>query len=73
LSFPGSRIPEPFTVTDAMRQWAATEFPDVDIDWETDKFVNYYLAQPDECGGVKQDWGATWQLWIRRSTEMEWR
>lgn len=61
-----TRIPEPFPITDPMRTWATTECPDVDIDWEHANFVDYWRAAPG-AKGTKNDWGATWRNWMRRT------
>lgn len=42
------------------------EFPNFDLKAETDKFIDYWLAQP---GGKKLDWQATWRNWIRNSAK----
>jgi hypothetical protein len=46
-----------------MREWAAKAFPHVEVDFETDKFRDHWLAN----GEAKLDWAATWRNWIRRS------
>jgi 5-methylcytosine-specific restriction endonuclease McrA len=64
----GIRIPDDFTVDAAMRQWAATKTPGVNVDTETENFVDYWKAKPGQ-GGVKLDWVATWRTWIRRASD----
>lgn len=59
-----TRLPKDFEITDAMRLWAAEKTPLVDIDQETEKFVDYWLA----CGKTMADWEATWRNWMRRCT-----
>jgi len=62
----GTRIPDDFAVTDAMRSWAAVNVPRVDVDVESDAFVDYWRA----LGGaraLKVDWLATWRRWMRRA------
>ena len=39
--------------------------PEVNIQYEKDKFVDYYLAN----GGVSANWEATFRNWIRRADE----
>ncbi len=39
--------------------------PEVNIRYEKDKFVDYYLAN----GGVSANWEATFRNWIRRADE----
>tara|TARA_R100001530_G_scaffold136286_1_gene116221 strand:- start:1613 stop:1957 length:345 start_codon:yes stop_codon:yes gene_type:complete len=40
-------------------------FPGVDIQYEQDKFVDYYLSN----GGVSANWEAAFRNWIRRADE----
>lgn len=56
-------LPRPFTVTDEMRTWA--EGLGADVNHETSKFVDHYLAN----GAKRIDWPACWRKWIRRSQE----
>ena len=64
----GTRIPTGFGVTEEMLQWAKERCIDIDLDLETEKFVNYWLAAPG-AKGVKRDWPATWRNWIIRAYE----
>lgn len=59
----GTRIPDDFTVTDPMVAWARDRVPQVDGRLETEKFVNYWRAQPGQKG-TKLDWDATWRNWM---------
>lgn len=62
-----SRLPDDFAVTDDMREWARSEgATDRLIDFETDKFRDYWPTVPGQKG-VKLDWGKTWKNWIRRA------
>jgi hypothetical protein len=65
----GTRLSRDFTVTDDMFAWATANgaTPDL-IASETEKFMDYWPAQPG-ARGVKLDWQATWRNWIRRATE----
>lgn len=56
----GTRIPEPFVVTDAMRQWAVGKRLTVDLAEATEEFVRYWRATPGQRGR-KCDWVGTWQ------------
>lgn len=60
----GRRIPDDFTVTPAMRSWAAQHAPGVDPDRTTERFCDYWRAKAgrDAC---KTDWVATWRNWMR--------
>jgi len=40
-------------------------YPEVDIQYDKEKFVDYYLS----TGGVSANWDATFRNWIRRSDE----
>ena len=42
-----------------------TNYPGVDIKYEKDKFVDYYLSN----GGVSANWEAAFRNWIRRADE----
>ena len=64
----GSRIPDPFMLTKAMREWAAEKVPGFDVDAETEQFVDYWRGRSG-AGGVKADWAATWRNWMRRAAE----
>lgn len=60
-----TRIPDDFAVTQPMVVWARRECPDVDGQWATAQFVDYWRAE----GGArarKVDWARTWQTWMRR-------
>lgn len=61
----GTRIPEPFLITDSMKAWANKKTPGLDIEWFTESFVDYWKGVPG-VRGRKSDWLATWQNWMRR-------
>jgi len=63
-----TRIPEPFEVSQAMRIWANTEVPGLDIDRSTAKFVDFWRAKSGK-DATKLDWPATWRNWLRRDFE----
>ncbi|GAB3224250.1 hypothetical protein GCM10027447_12680 [Glycomyces halotolerans] len=62
-----TRLPEPFDVTEDMREWARRETPDIGQS-EHEKFCDYFRAAPGQKG-VKRDWVATWRNWMRRAQE----
>lgn len=65
----GTRVPDTFPVTDAMREWAASEgFTNLDLDRVTAEFVDYWRGVPG-AKGVKVDWIATWRNRVRRVAE----
>lgn len=64
----GSRVPDPFVITDELRSWAEEEAPLVDIDRKTAEFVDYWAAVPGQKG-VKLDWSRTWKNDMRKKQE----
>lgn len=60
----GSRIPAPFLLTPEMRAWAKSETPDVDVEFETKEFADYWRTVPGQKG-CKLDWVLTWQVRLR--------
>jgi hypothetical protein len=62
----GTPIKPDFSITQDMRLWAEKSTPLVDIDAETEKFVDYWLAN----GKKMADWTACWRNWIRRCPSM---
>lgn len=63
-----TRLPDEFTVTDEMRSWAEIKTPDVPVDYETEKFADYWRAQSGQRG-TKRDWVGTWRNWLRKAQE----
>lgn len=59
----GTRVPDPFLITDDMRRYASEKRSDVDVTLETEKFVNYWQAKAGK-DATKIDWPATWRNWI---------
>jgi len=47
-----------------MRQWAKSETPDVDVEFETKEFADYWRTVPGQKG-CKLDWVLTWQVRLR--------
>lgn len=64
----GTRLPDDFTVTPPMVEWARDNAPDVDGRVETEKFMDYWRAKPGK-DGVKLDWPATWRNWFRTAQQ----
>lgn len=54
-------VPEDFSISDEDRKWALSLRPDLNIDFETDKFKDYEFRDP------KSDWKKTWKNWIRNA------
>ena len=65
-----TRVPDPFHVTDAMAAWANEKLPGYDWDAESENFLDYWRSVPGKKG-VKQDWVATWKVWMRRNARGE--
>ncbi|MEE2041258.1 hypothetical protein Q8791_28940 [Nocardiopsis sp. CT-R113] len=60
----GTRIPDDFEITDAMRTWASKSAPS--CGWsDHESFVDYWRGVPG-ARGRKLDWVATWRNWMRR-------
>lgn len=59
----GSRIPDTFLLTPEMREWGKDRRPDVNLNLETEKFVNYWRAAAGR-NATKLDWIASWRTWI---------
>ena len=53
-------LPDTFLVTPAMSAWAVEKAPDVNLDRETEKFMNHWRGN----GQPKADWPATWRNWM---------
>lgn len=60
-----SSIPPAFAPDEAMRAWAATKTPTLDVDAETEVFVDYWQGR----GKAMKDWTATWRNWMRRTAK----
>lgn len=63
----GTRIPDDFTPTPGMIEWARAKTPDVPAS-EHDRFVDYWRSAPG-AKAVKLDWEATWRNWMRRTQD----
>ena len=62
------RLPDNFELTDEMRLWTSGRGISVNLDFETEKFKNYYGSRFDEKA-YSQDWLASWKNWILRGQE----
>lgn len=58
-------IPEDFTPTDKMTEWAKTDCPSINPSRETQKFIDYHAAK----GSVFKNHQAAWRNWMRRAQE----
>lgn len=64
----GTRLPDIFPITEAMRDWGREHAPDVDAAREHEKFRDYWRSVSGQKG-VKRDWTATWRVWMRKAQE----
>lgn len=62
-----TRIPNDFQITDEMRQWADEKVPDLDIDFHTEMFCDYWRSRGRDA--TKLDWVAAWRNWLRKTYE----
>lgn len=62
---PKRALPLPFLMTGAMLAWAADSVPLVNLDRETERFIDYWTGE----GKSKADWDATWRNWMRRAQD----
>lgn len=60
-------VPQPFKITDEMREWAHTAFPRLDIDYHTQEMVDWALANDRRYA----NWPAMWRNWMRRTMDMK--
>lgn len=64
----GTRIPEDFSISEAMREWAVKAVPLVDLDRYLEPFKDYWRGVPGSKG-VKLDWVGTWRNDMRKKQE----
>ena len=65
----GTRIPDPFVVDEAMKDWARER--NMQPQWvmrQTERFINYWTAAAG-AKGVKTDWRATWRNWLLKAQD----
>jgi len=56
-------LPDPFPLTDDLRQWANVKVPTLDIDYYHEEFCDHWYAN----GKMMKSWKHTWQNWMRRT------
>lgn len=56
-------IPDDFAPTAEMRAWAKEKCPDVDVDLQTEIFVNHFLDRP---AVRRPGWDRSWRNWMLR-------
>ena len=63
----GSRLTAEWSPSELDIQFCKTERPDLDPAKTSDRFRDYWIAQPG-AKGVKLDWTATWRNWVRNES-----
>lgn len=58
-----TRLPDDFSITPEMSDYAKLKRPEIDHILETEKFCNYWLAKSGK-DATKIDWQRTWKNWI---------
>jgi len=58
-----TRCPEIFEISDSMRQWGIENCPNLNLEVETQKFLDYYRAK----GTLFADWPSAWRNWMRNA------
>lgn len=58
-------VPDDFPITVDLRSWAAEKVPGVNLERETEKFLNHFRSN----GKTMKDWTAAWRNWMLRSAE----
>ena len=62
----GTRLDPDWSPSEDLLVWARSSFPDLDLDFQTDSFRDYWVAIPG-ARGVKLNWDTTWRNWMRKS------
>lgn len=62
-----SRLSEDWLPSESLIAWARKDFPLVDLQLETDKFIDYWLSRADK-GAIKLSWERTFRNWIRQAS-----
>lgn len=61
----GTPAPDIFGVSEQMRSWAATKGIIIDLDAETERFLDHHRAK----GSKFQDWLGAWRNWMRKAQQ----
>lgn len=62
------RLPDDFAPTAELRQWASENTPDVNVDDQTTRFIDYWRGIGGQRGR-KVDWPGTWRNWLRKAQD----
>jgi hypothetical protein len=72
----GTRLPEDWKPGPLLLEWAATKAPSVDVEVESEKFANYWVAKAG-AAARKVSWDRTWQNWMleqhQRNVQRGWK
>lgn len=63
----GTRLPKDWEPSEALKEWAENERPDLELNRTIESFKDYWCAVAGQKG-VKLDWDATFKNWVRRET-----
>lgn len=63
----GTRLPKDWEPSEALKEWALNERPDLKLNRTIESFKDYWCAVAGQKG-VKLDWDATFKNWVRRET-----
>jgi hypothetical protein len=66
LAARAARLKEDWALPDDWRDDALQLRPDVDPDFESKRFRDYWIGKPGR-DGLKLDWRATWRNWVRNA------
>lgn len=55
------RCPEDFEISPELREWASTNAPDIDLNFETQAMKDFEFKRP------YSDWSAVWRNWMREA------
>jgi hypothetical protein len=65
----GTTAPDHFDITDKLRGWAADTTPGLDLDAETENFLDHHRAK----GSTFKSWDAAWRTWMRNAVKFSQR
>jgi hypothetical protein len=63
-----TRINDSWNLNDALIAWTKTEAPNMNIEREREKFIDYWLSKSGSAA-TKTDWERTWKNWVRSNVE----
>lgn len=66
----GARLPDGWGPSEAVREWARSEFPAVNLDVVLAEFADYWRSVPGQRG-TKLDWDATFRNRVREVSERQ--